>query len=220
MSDFNKDQEEDKFVHEEAEMEDEELQAVHSQLMREKAEPTESMKPMPVVLMFIFGLLLGWGGYYIGEYNGDFRPDVFDPNWVPGGGGGEEIEFDPIARGKKLFQKQCQQCHQVDGMGLPGTYPPLVASDWLLNSETRPIKILIKGLSGSVTVLGKTYNGNMPPVGHWRDRDIAAVLTHVRSTWGNSATEITEEMVTKVREEISERTKPWKGPELLAEDPL
>ncbi|OYV47677.1 MAG: hypothetical protein B7X06_02925, partial [Verrucomicrobia bacterium 21-51-4] len=55
------------------------LQKVHSQLMREKEEPTEGFSPVPIFLIFVFGALMFWGGLYIANNSGGFRPDVFDP---------------------------------------------------------------------------------------------------------------------------------------------
>lgn len=138
------------------------------------------------------------------------------------GGGGVKViaPFDPLVQGKKLFSRTCQQCHQADGKGIPGVYPTLVGSDWLLNSEERPIKILIKGMSGPAVIEGVAFNGNMPPVGDWKDRDIAAVLTYVRQAWGNEGGAIAEELVVKVREEIKGQTKPWTPDQILTMHPL
>lgn len=208
------------FVRDEGHFDDDLIQSVHAQLMRENSEPSEHMRPLPVITVFLIGALLFWGGYYIGEYSADFRGDIFDETWGGDGAIQEEVAFDPLSRGAKLFARQCQQCHQADGMGLPGVYPPINGSPWLLNSEERPVKILLKGLAGKVSVLGKDYDGNMPAIADWKDRDIAAVLTFVRQNWSNQAGPISEELVTKVREEIKDRTKPWTEAEILAEDPL
>jgi len=211
----------EEFVHDEGVMEDEDLLKVHAQLMREKAEPSEQTAPIPIFLLFLFGILLFWGGYYLTRYSGGFKVDSFNPEVFGTVAVAVEAKpFDPISRGKKLFMRTCQQCHQADGKGLPGVYPSLAGSAWLLGSDVRPIKILIKGLSGHVTVEGKSFDGNMPPVGDWKDRDIAAVLTYVRQNWENDAESISEELVTKIREEIKERTKPWTESEILHHHPL
>lgn len=200
---------------------DERLQELHSQLVREKSEPQEMDNPIPLFLLLLSGLLLFFGGFYFAKYSGGFRGDVFDPNWQPGGVATKAAApFDPLVQGKKLFLRTCQQCHQADGKGIPGVYPMLAGSHWLLSSEVRPIKILIKGMSGPATIEGEHFNGNMPPVGDWKDRDIAAVLTYVRQAWENKGGPITEELVAKVREEIKDQTKPWTPDEILAMDPL
>lgn len=206
--------------HDEGLYSDEDLQKIHSQLLREKVEPSEKDSPVPIFVIFLFAILFFWGGFYLSTYSGDFRADVFDPEWKGGVKEGAEEVFDPLVKGKKLYARQCQQCHQADGMGLPGVYPPLVNSPWLLTSEERPVKILLKGISGPINVMGKDFNGNMPEISEWKDRDIAAVLTFVRQNWTNKAGPISEELVAKVREEIKDRTKPWTSGELLKAHPL
>lgn len=228
MSDNNKEDPLDKDKHPHAEFEkdtghmpDKELQKVHDQLYREMGEPEENYVPINLFLLFLCGLLLFWGGLYLGKYSGGFKGDVFDVNAQNGAAKAKAPKpFDPLAQGKKNFTRTCQTCHQADGKGLPGVYPPLVGSEWLLNSEERPIKILIKGMSGTVVVEGATFSGNMPAVGDWKDRDIAAVLTYVRQAWGNSAGPISEELVKKVRDEIKDQVKPWTPEEVLAAHPL
>lgn len=197
------------------------LQEIHDQLYREKEEPEEKDSPIPLLLIFLFGLLIFWSGFYLAKYSGNFKGDVFNPEAAAGTQIAKPpAPFDPLVQGKKSFMRTCQACHQADGKGLPGTYPPLVGSPWLLNSEERPIKILIKGMSGPIEVEGASFNSNMPPVGDWKDRDIAAVLTYVRQAWGNDAGPISEELVKKVREDIKDRMKPWTPDEILAQHPL
>lgn len=228
MSDINKEDPFDKDKHSHPEFEkdlshlsDQDLQKIHAQLYREKGEPEENYVPISLFLLFLCGLLVFWGGFYLAKYSGGFSGNVFDINAQAGAAKAKiAAPFDPLVQGKKNFARTCQVCHQADGKGLPGVYPPLAGSDWLLNSEERPIKILIKGMSGTAVVEGASFNGNMPPVGDWKDRDIAAVLTYVRQAWGNSAGPISEELVKKVREEIKDRTKPWTPDEILALHPL
>lgn len=211
----------DHFVEDHSEFSDESLQRIHSQLMREQAEPSEQMHPVPLLVMLICGLLLFWGGFYLSKYSGQFRGDVYNTDWLPGSGKQvAEKPFDPIAHGKKLFAKQCQQCHQADGQGLPGVYPPLANSPWLTSNDERPVKILLLGLQGPITVNGNKFDGNMPTVGYWKDRDIAAVISWERKQWGNDAPEITEEFVAKIRKELGDRQKPWTAAELEAAHPV
>jgi len=195
--------------------EDDAMQSVHTQLMREKEEPHEGFSPVPVFFIFLFGFLMFWGGIYIAKYSGGFRPDVFDPTWSPQQATAVVAVFDPIKNGKKLYARTCQQCHQADGRGIEGVYPPLADSPWVLGSPERLAHLLILGMSGPLEVLGKTYNGNMPPVGTWKDREIAAVLTYIRQEWGNQAPAIQEDTVTQARKEIGSRSSPYTPAELL-----
>jgi mono/diheme cytochrome c family protein len=129
-----------------------------------------------------------------------------------------------VAFGKKQYLSQCVTCHQPNGLGTPGTYPPLAGSEWATGSEERAIRIVLHGLTGPITVSGTTYPGTvqMPSFGkvpnsgyNWRDDQIAAALTYVRQEWGNKAPAVTPEKVTEIRsKEI--RATPWTAPELLA----
>ena len=98
--------------------------------------------------------------------------------------------------GQKIFSNQCAQCHQSNGQGVTGVYPPLVASNWVLGHQEVLARILINGMNGKVEVFGKTYNGNMPAFGpsglNLKPKQIAGVLTYIRQEWGNDSSEMTE----------------------------
>ncbi len=104
------------------------------------------------------------------------------------------------ADGQAAYLANCAACHQPDGKGLKGAFPPLAQSSWLAeHSVDDAIGILLKGLSGPVQVNGDTYNSVMPPVAHLSDADIAAILTHVYSNFGNQAQTVTPAQVAAVR---------------------
>ena len=63
-----------------------------------------------------------------------------------------------VKSGEVLFNSNCSACHQTTGLGMPGVFPPLANSDYLLKDKNRAIKTVIGGLTGPVTVNGKTYN--------------------------------------------------------------
>jgi nitrite reductase (NO-forming) len=89
-----------------------------------------------------------------------------------------------LAAGGKLYETYCIGCHQSDGQGLPGTFPPLAKSDYVTDKR-RAIEAVLNGLTGFVEVNGQRYNSVMPPMGHLKDDEIADVLTYVRQSWGN-----------------------------------
>jgi len=109
-----------------------------------------------------------------------------------------------MSRGEAVFQGTCSTCHQLDGMGLAGVFPPLAQSDYLLANKTRAIRVVIGGLSGPVEVNGVTYNNVMPPLGNFTDHEIADVLTYVLNSFGNDGGEVDSLEVAAVRERLRE----------------
>lgn len=105
----------------------------------------------------------------------------------------ERIEF-----GKQIYNKSCFACHQADGQGLDGAFPPLAQSDFLNADVNRAINVVLNGLSGEITVNGKTYN-NVMPRQILTDEEIANVMTYIYNSWNNKGGEITPAMVAKVR---------------------
>ena len=111
-----------------------------------------------------------------------------------------------IERGKITYTQVCSACHQADGNGIPAAFPPLAKSDYLNNSIEKSISALVNGLSGEVTVNGAKYNSIMPKL-DLSDEDVANSLTYVYSQWDNNGTEVTPEMVKKVRAKGAEPLK-------------
>ncbi|MBT8091549.1 MAG: c-type cytochrome, partial [Gammaproteobacteria bacterium] len=107
-----------------------------------------------------------------------------------------------MATGERLYKTHCSACHQQNGMGLAGAFPPLAQSDYLMESRSRAIETVVKGLSGEITVNGQKYNAMMPGMGHLGDDEIAAILTYATNAWGNEASAFTVDEVTKVRSEV------------------
>jgi nitrite reductase (NO-forming) len=107
-----------------------------------------------------------------------------------------------IAAGEVLFKGTCSVCHQPDGQGLPNVFPPLAKSDFLMADKRRAIEVVLKGLSGPVTVNGKQYNSVMPPMSQLRDDEVANILTFVRNSWGNQGERVSPAEVTAIRSRI------------------
>jgi mono/diheme cytochrome c family protein len=118
------------------------------------------------------------------------------------------------ANGAELYGR-CAACHQSTGLGMPGTYPPLAGSEWVTGNPEVPIRIVLHGLQGPITVKGTSYNNAMTPFAdQLSDEEIAAILTYERSNWGNNASAITAEQVKTVREATKSQTTPWHADDL------
>lgn len=94
-----------------------------------------------------------------------------------------------LARGEHVFKANCAACHQPAGQGVTGAFPPLAKSDFLMADRDRAIRVVMHGRSGAITVNGAQYNGVMPSL-QLSNTDIAAVLSYVRSTFGNNASDV------------------------------
>lgn len=107
-----------------------------------------------------------------------------------------EAAADP---GKEIYFKYCLACHQTDGSGVPGMYPPVINTDWVQGDKTRLIGLLLNGQKGIIEVNGKTFKGEMPSHQYLSDEQIAQVLTFIRSNFGNNADAVTGGEVSLVR---------------------
>ena len=104
-----------------------------------------------------------------------------------------------IKRGEALYGKYCVGCHQPNGKGLPGAFPPLAGSDYMLNDKARAADAVVNGLSGKIKVSGAEYNNTMPNFGYLKDREIADVLNYALNSWGNDGGGVAVGVVTQAR---------------------
>lgn len=183
------------------------------QIEREKLDPGEGMRPLPWVVTLLLGAMLMWGAFYIVvaptgglSSNGDQRTlSLLESKTASSGA--SQID------GKQLYIGKCAACHQATGLGLAGVFPPLAASEWVVESPVTLTHILLHGIQGKMTVKGISYQGLMPAWNTLSDAEIAAVASYIRSDWGNKAAPITEDDVKKQRELTKARTAPYKNEE-------
>lgn len=116
--------------------------------------------------------------------------------------------------GAEVYQT-CAACHMANGQGLPGAFPPLAGSEWVLGRPEVPIALVLHGMQGQVVVKGATYNQVMTPWGAmFSDEEIANVVTYIRTQWGNTASATTAADVAKVRAATKARTTPFTAAEV------
>jgi mono/diheme cytochrome c family protein len=98
--------------------------------------------------------------------------------------------------GQKIYNANCSACHNANGTGESGVFPPLAGNPMVTGSPDKVIAAVKDGLTGAATVNGKTYSGAMPAwKGKLSNADIADVITYIRSSWGNKADAVTETQV-------------------------
>jgi mono/diheme cytochrome c family protein len=181
-------------------------------MRREHADPDEKVHPLPWFFIMFLGAIGMWGAFYIaatpsGEASayGDQRTvSLLRPRVAAVGAA-------PAVDGKQLFGAKCAACHQASGLGVAGVFPPLAAAEWVVGDEKVLISILLHGVQGELIVKGNTYNGAMPAFGTLADEEIAAVLTYIRSDWGNQAAPVNAAAVKAQREATKAQTGAYAG---------
>ena len=99
----------------------------------------------------------------------------------------EEVKFDQyVAEGYSLYTIHCANCHQENGRGLAGLYPPIAKQ--YLKDKTALACMMRNGLVGNLVVEGKAYNRAMPGNLTLKDLEIAEIITYVGSRWNDEKT--------------------------------
>jgi len=171
-------------------------------------EPEATNSTVPMWLFALLLTLLFLDGVYFDHHSGWFSAEVYNP-YVSA----EQLElYQPksgaaaaAAQGKKLFETYCGICHGVDGLGKPNMAPPLAGSEWVIaGGFHRLAQIPLRGLNGPLQVEGKDWNQPMAPMGAGlTDAQLAAVLTYIRSSWGNKASAVSADDVKAIRAEAT-----------------
>jgi len=184
----------------------------------EEPTATRSVAPMWIIVVTLTLLFLGF--VFFDRNGGWFSAKVYAPYFST-----EQLEsFQPqsgaaaaAAQGKKVYESVCGICHGTDGLGKPGQAPPLASSDMVNGAGiNRLIHIPLAGLNGPIQVSGKDWNLAMAPMGAaLPDDSLAAVLTYIRSSWGNRASPVTGDDVKKVRAQLGAAPLPLTREQLL-----
>ena len=114
---------------------------------------------------------------------------------------------DTLAHGETVYVKHCGACHQPDGKGLTGAFPPLAESDYLSRDREEVLAVALFGLSGPITVNEVEYNAVMPSMGYLSDVDLAAALTYVFKSWGNDLAAVSEDEVAALRVKLGQEDR-------------
>jgi len=106
-----------------------------------------------------------------------------------------------IAAGKAIYEGKgtCSVCHQVTGLGLPPTFPPLAKADYLLADRKRAIKQTMYGAKEPIVVNGNTYPGGMMVIPPLTDEEVKDVVNYILNSWGNKGGAVTIEEVKAAR---------------------
>ncbi|MCC2594788.1 cytochrome c [Pusillimonas sp. MFBS29] len=183
---------------------------------REQPEPYEGNRPVPWLVILIVSALFIWAVGYIWTTHQSNPPAYGDRRTaqdfkVAAASTGGAVD------GAQIYAAQCVACHQASGQGLPGVFPPLAGSEWVNGKAALAIRIVLHGVTGTLTVKGTQYNGMMPMFkDKLNDAQMAALISHIRTNFGNSAGPVDEATVAAEREATADQAAPWNGDADLA----
>lgn len=152
------------------------------------------------------------------KVEGDSEPTIFNPQdekpftsntpmqtkptlktFVPQVNNNIEKKETNLSIGRKVYEKNCSVCHQPNGQGLSGVFPPLAKSDYLMKDKNKGVNIILNGLSGKIKVNGVNYDNSMPSHSFLTNSEIAEVANYINSSWGNNNGLVTESFVKSLR---------------------
>jgi mono/diheme cytochrome c family protein len=171
----------------------------------EVAPLSTEREPLPMWLFLLCGLALFLTGSSFTGF-GIFGQGLLDQG--PGGpvlaGASQSMSTapaSPLEIGKKLYGGNCANCHQASGVGQPGSYPALAGSEYVLGSKDRLTAIMLAGVSGPITVKGASFGTQAMPgwAGVFTDEKLAAIMTYLRASWGNTANAVSPDEVAAAR---------------------
>ncbi len=167
----------------------------------EQWEPAraETPSPVPTWARVVFIVIVAWAVYYgIALWH---PPPQFASTPTYAQRKAPAAQVRPAApHGADLFRTSCASCHQTNGQGLPGVFPPLAGSPVVTAPDpTEHIRVVLFGKKGG-TIQGVTYSAQMPAwADQFSDEEAAAVINHERTAWGNNAPQVTAADVAEVR---------------------
>lgn len=152
------------------------------------------------------------------KVEGDPEPTIFDPQdekpfnsttpmqtkptlktFVPQVNNSIEKKETKLNLGKQVYEKNCAVCHQSNGQGLSGVFPPLAKSDYLMKDKNKGVSIILNGLSGKIKVNGINYDSAMPSHAFLNNSEVSAVANYINSSWGNNNGLVTDSFVKNLR---------------------
>jgi glucose/arabinose dehydrogenase/mono/diheme cytochrome c family protein len=101
--------------------------------------------------------------------------------------------------GQIAYMRYCASCHLPQGQGDGNRFPPVFGSEWVNGDRTRLINVVLKGLTGPITVRKKPYDGVMPAHSFLNDEQVADILTYIRTRLNHGGSAISAEEVQTVR---------------------
>lgn len=170
----------------------------------------ETPAPIPTWAWVLFLSVIAWGAGYISleVHNRVYMPDrqvaatASADAGTSSANGTDSSQMSATweALGEQVYGNNCSSCHQPDGSGLPGVFPPLTGNSVVLaDNPEQHILAVLNGVADK-TIDGVHYASPMPGFGEiLDDEQVAAVVNHERTHWGNSAATVTAADIARLR---------------------
>lgn len=196
---------------------DDSIREVHAALQSNKPDKPHGYPALPLVMLGIMCCIGFFGSVYMVHFSVRFDPLVVNAHANRAKPGlSERPQLTRAQLGKSVYLANCATCHQPNGLGVPGAFPPLAGSEWVSGTEERLVRIVLHGLQGPIKVAGQDYNNVMAPLGAvLKDEQIANVLSYIRQEWGNTAPDVEPATVARIRADTATHAGYWTAEELL-----
>ena len=182
---------------------------------KEQFEPFELNNPIPWPIIAVALALTAWGlfTFVFTDMAAESNQQQAQKTAEQAGAESTGEQSTAAIDGAALFDNYCASCHQDNGAGVNQAIPPLAGSSWVLDDDgAQTASILLKGINGPIIVKGNVYNGRMPTFGDTLSNgEIAAIVSFIRSSWGNNAGAVSTATVEAQRERWSGRNTPWQS---------
>ncbi len=175
-----------------------------------EASRAETPAAIPTWIWVLAIAIVAWGTFYfVGQWSPTER-FADSPTYQPLVTRAQEepvavtdTSADDARQGALLYSNLCASCHMADGAGMPGFFPPLAGDPVVLNENgAQHINVVLSGAQGS-TIDGVEYMVHMPGFAdQLSDEDVALIVNHERTSWGNEAPTVTPADVERVRSGI------------------
>lgn len=196
---------------------DDSIREVHAGLQSNKPDKPHGYPALPLVMLGIMCCIGFFGSVYMVHFSVRFDPLVVNAHANRAKPGlSERPQLTRAQLGKSVYLANCATCHQPNGLGVPGAFPPLAGSEWVSGTEERLVRIVLHGLQGPIKVAGQDYNNVMAPLGAvLKDEQIANVLSYIRQEWGNTGPDVEPATVGRIRADTAAHAGYWTAEELL-----
>ena len=143
---------------------------------------------LSIAAIFFLGTFMACGGGQEAEDTNDENTDQTEETTDETS---TEVTTTDFSAGKAIYEANCMVCHQENGLGVEGTFPPLANSDYLLADKARAILQTLQGAKEPITINGVEYPGNVMTIVELEEQQTVDVVNYILNSWGNKGGTVT-----------------------------